>query len=133
MNCACDLLCIGITDGAVHVLAPLVAIWGVLFALRPYLKPQPGTVASVEIRRPSADGLRRGQLRLIAHQERLASVAVAKHREVLLSVGFSTRSTKKLHVQPLREHGLHGSSVRGHRQPFRWQSHWPAAICLPIS
>ena len=33
-------------------------------------------------------------------------MAVAKHREVLLSVGLPTRSTKKLYVQPSPPNGL---------------------------
>ncbi len=42
-----------------------------------------------------------------------ASVAVAKHREVLLSVGFSTWSTKKIaHAQLFREQGLRNRGTR---------------------
>ncbi len=52
------------------------------------------------------DEARRGQLRLVAicagDRMNLASVAVAKHREVLLSVGFSTGSTKKMRARQLR-------------------------------
>jgi len=43
----------------------------------------------------------------------MASAAVAKHREVLLSVGFSTRSTKKLHMRNCSgEQGLRNRGTR---------------------
>src|SRR6266849_7643125 len=84
------------------------------------------TGASVNGRWPRRDSSAPGPVTTDRYQEHgraLASVGVAKHREVLLSVGFSTRSTKKLHVQPLRKTWLACQGTR--RRPAEWPA-WAA-------
>ena len=93
------------------------------------------TGASVNGRWPRRDSSAPGPVTTDRYQEHgraLASVGVAKHREILLSVGFSTRSTKEIarSTQPPRKTWLACQGTR--RRPAKWAK-WPAWAAHPQS